>query len=126
VAGGSNAGAIVTSQPWSIADSAAEPEAISYRIERSSNSAPVGIVNFISANADLAALHPAHGTLTPDFAPGITGYTLSVPNAVSSIAFTATPSDGTATMLLNGALPLLSGVASNALPVNHTQRRHRQ
>ncbi len=115
VAGGSNSGSVVTSQPWSVAQSAAEPTRYSYRIALA---ASPPFVNFVSSNNNLASLIPNTGTLAPVFSPTATSYAISVPNATTAITLKAAPADGTCSMLLNGVLPLAPNVVSNALPLN--------
>jgi formylmethanofuran dehydrogenase subunit D len=61
-----------------------------------------------STNANLANLTVSAGTLSPGFSSGITGYTVAVPNATTSLNVTPTVADGTATMTVNGT-PQTSG-----------------
>ena len=67
-----------------------------------------------STNANLAALSLSNGTLSPAFATGTTGYTVSV--NTTSITVTPTASDATATVTVNGKT-VASGAASTAIPL---------
>src|SRR5687767_4181699 len=51
-----------------------------------------------SANADLNTLSVDSGTLTPAFAAETSAYTLSVPNAVTSVTVSGTQADENATV----------------------------
>ncbi len=74
----------------------------------------VTVTRAASSNADLAALTPSSGSLSPGFASGTTSYTASVSNATSSITITPTIADSTATVTVNGAA-VTSGAASGAI-----------
>ena len=65
----------------------------------------------VSSNADLAALAPGTGSLTPAFAPSVTGYSARVSNRTTSITFTPTTADANATVRINGT-PVASGTRS--------------
>jgi Cadherin-like beta sandwich domain/Fibronectin type III domain len=68
-------------------------------------------------NANLSSLVASAGTLTPAFAAATTAYTVSVPNATTSITLTPTLSDATATVRINGAV-VASGSASAPVSLN--------
>lgn len=55
-----------------------------------------------SANASLANLTISSGTLSPAFAAGTTSYTASVSNGTASVTITPATSDATATLTING------------------------
>lgn len=67
-----------------------------------------------SANANLASLTPAVGTLSPVFDPAITSYDLEVPNATTTISLTPATANEFASLTFNGTA-LASGVASSPL-----------
>jgi tRNA threonylcarbamoyladenosine modification (KEOPS) complex Pcc1 subunit len=67
-----------------------------------------------SSNADLANLTPGAGTLSPGFGSAVTGYTVSVPNAIGSMTFLPTTAQANATVRVNGA-NTISGTASSAI-----------
>ncbi|MEO7211984.1 cadherin-like beta sandwich domain-containing protein [Mucilaginibacter sp.] len=69
-----------------------------------------------SANADLTNLAPDAGTLLQVFAPATQAYTVSVVNTVTSIKFTPTVSDATASVKING-VTVASGTASANIPL---------
>ncbi|WP_096356028.1 cadherin-like beta sandwich domain-containing protein [Mucilaginibacter gotjawali] len=69
-----------------------------------------------SENAGLASLALSTGTLTPVFATTKTSYASFVANNVTSIAFTPTVSDSTATVMVNN-MPVKSGTSSTAIPL---------
>nr|WP_294942880.1 cadherin-like beta sandwich domain-containing protein [uncultured Mucilaginibacter sp.] len=64
-----------------------------------------------SPNADLANLTLSAGTLSPVFAAGTVGYTVSVANVVTTIKLTPTVADAAATVKVNNAT-VASGAAS--------------
>lgn len=75
----------------------------------SSNGQGLGIDNFsvtagtfVSSNADLSGLSTSAGALNPAFDPATTSYTVSVPNATSSISLTPTVAESHATITVNG------------------------
>jgi uncharacterized protein with beta-barrel porin domain len=74
-----------------------------------------------SSNADLSNLIPGEGTLEPPFASGTLSYDMTVANSVSTITFTPTATDPTATIRVNG-VAVSSGSTSSAitLPVGTT------
>ncbi len=55
-----------------------------------------------SSDADITALTPDTGTLTPPFTPGVTSYTLAVPKTTSAVNF-AVHADPGATWVIQGA-----------------------
>lgn len=67
-----------------------------------------------SSDASLNGLTVSSGSLSPAFASGTTGYTVSVANGVSSITVTPTVNEGHATLTVNG-LAATSGTASGAI-----------
>ena len=74
----------------------------------------IAVTRAPNPNANLASLVLSTGTLVPAFAAATTAYTVSVPNATSSLAVTATVAQSEATLTLNGE-PLTSGTASNPI-----------
>jgi len=66
-----------------------------------------------STNAKLLKLTTSHGGFSPSFNNTVTAYTQTVNNAVTSIAFTPTTVDTTATITVNGD-PVVSGSSSTA------------
>jgi len=60
----------------------------------------------------LSLLKLSNGVKMPTFKSSTTSYTATVVNGVTSTAITATPADPNATLLLNGAEVITSGVAS--------------
>ncbi|MDM5179578.1 cadherin-like beta sandwich domain-containing protein [Massilia sp. DJPM01] len=81
-----------------------------------------------AGNADLAALAAPGLTFTPAFAPGITSYSLAVPNASASIALIPTAADSNASIGVNGvavasgasSAPIALAVGANAVQVSVT------
>jgi len=71
----------------------------------------------ISANATLTNLALSNGSLTPDFDSGTFSYTVTVPNAVSSISVTPTAGDAEASITVNN-VPVSSGVASGSIALS--------
>ena len=75
-----------------------------------------------SSNADLNGLAISSGTLSPTFASGTTGYTVSVTNSVTSITVTSTVAESNATVQVQvnsgGYSTVTSGVASGSLALN--------
>jgi hypothetical protein len=55
-----------------------------------------------NSNANLSALTLSQGSLMPAFSPGTTAYSVSVPQAISSIDIAVTLSDANASMTING------------------------
>jgi gliding motility-associated-like protein len=70
-----------------------------------------------STNANLSALVPSAGTLSPVFASGTTTYTALVSNATTSITLIPTAADATATVTVNGN-SVTSGSVSGAIALN--------
>lgn len=68
-------------------------------------------------DADLSALSLSGGLLSPGFSAATTAYTVSVPNATSSISVTPTTSDSSATVKVN-TVPVASGNASGAIALS--------
>lgn len=64
-----------------------------------------------SANAELAALVPSAGSLSPAFAPGTAAYQVSVGNEIDTFSLTPTVADPDATVVVNGT-PVTSGSTS--------------
>lgn len=65
-----------------------------------------------TADVDLDSLEVSVGTLTPEFDPAVTSYTVSVPYAVRSMQLTASVADDANTLSLNNA-PMTDGVPSD-------------
>ena len=72
----------------------------------------VTVIRAASANADLANITLSSGTLSPGFASGTTVYSASVDNTITSVTFTPTVSDASATIKVNG-VTVANGAASN-------------
>ncbi|MBN1838188.1 MAG: cadherin-like beta sandwich domain-containing protein [Spirochaetales bacterium] len=70
-----------------------------------------------SSNANLSDLEPSSGSLDPHFDPDTDAYTVAVPVATNSIAFTPTAEDPDATITVNGA-SVDSGSASGPIPLS--------
>jgi Cadherin-like beta sandwich domain len=70
-----------------------------------------------STNANLSTLVPSVGALSPGFSSTTTTYTVSVANAVSGIAFTATSADAGATIKINDAA-VVSGQQSGSIALS--------
>ena len=70
-----------------------------------------------SSNAGLANLTINNGSLTPGFVQGTNNYTANVANGISSISFTPSVSDTTATVTVNG-VAVAFGASSVNLPLN--------
>ena len=71
---------------------------------------------FPSANANLTALIPSAGTLSPPFDSALTSYSFRVPNATASITFTPSTFRPNASIQVNGtAVP--SGQTSAPIPL---------
>ncbi len=71
----------------------------------------LSVTRAASSTATLSAFAISAGTLSPAFAPGTFAYTASVSNATSSITITPAPTDGTASVKING-VAVASGVAT--------------
>jgi alpha-tubulin suppressor-like RCC1 family protein/phosphodiesterase/alkaline phosphatase D-like protein len=82
----------------------------------SSGTANGGDLTFttISNNANLSGLALSTGTLSPAFTGGMSSYTASVPNIVTSMTVTPTVADSTATVKVNG-VAVSAGSASGAI-----------
>jgi lysophospholipase L1-like esterase len=70
----------------------------------------------LSHDSSLMALVPSAGALSPAFASGTTDYALIVPSGTMTVSFTASTSNGNATIAIGG-VPLASGGTSSALAV---------
>ncbi|WP_167527150.1 S-layer homology domain-containing protein [Paenibacillus cellulositrophicus] len=64
----------------------------------------ITIQETLSNNADLSSLTFSAGQLSPEFAPIVSDYKLSVPCGVSEVTLKATVADSKATMTINGSL----------------------
>jgi hypothetical protein len=62
----------------------------------------INLVRAGSSNANLSGLAISAGSLTPAFATGISGYSLTLSNSVSSVSVTPITSDPNATVTING------------------------
>jgi hypothetical protein len=69
---------------------------------------------YAATDATLSALTTTAGALSPTFASATTAYTVSVPNATTSITVTPTVNDATATVKVNGTT-VANGSASGAI-----------
>jgi len=69
-----------------------------------------------STNAKLLTLTTSNGVLSPAFNNSVTSYTRAVPNSATSITFTPTTVDKTATVTVNGSLTV-SGTVSTPQPL---------
>ena len=76
----------------------------------------ITVTRAASTNAKLLSLATSSGALSPAFNNTVTSYTRAVPNTVSSITFTPTVVDKTATITVNGTAAT-SGTASAAQPL---------
>jgi hypothetical protein len=72
---------------------------------------------YLSSNAALAGLSLSAGSLSPDFAPGATGYAASVAHETSSVTVTPTAADAGASVTVNGST-VVSGSASTAIALD--------
>lgn len=70
-----------------------------------------------SNNADLSGLSCTAGALSPVFATGTPGYTVSTPNGTTTTTVTAVLSDGSASVKVNG-VTVTSGSPSGAIALN--------
>jgi hypothetical protein len=68
-----------------------------------------------STNANLADLVVSGGTLSPRFASGVTGYTVSVPNATRALIVTPTVADTSASVRVNVSAVSGSGLSAVAV-----------
>jgi hypothetical protein len=101
----------VGSNPVTIAITAQNGATVKSYVVTVTRAAPVLLP---SSNADLANLIPSAGSLTPGFGSATTGYTVSVPNATSSMTFIPTVAQANATIRINGTT-VTSGAASSAI-----------
>jgi gliding motility-associated-like protein len=76
----------------------------------------ITITRAASTNAKLLSLVTNHGGLTPVFNNSITSYTRAVANSVTSITFTPTVVDKTATITINDSTTI-SGTPSAGIPL---------
>jgi gliding motility-associated-like protein len=76
----------------------------------------ITVTRAASTIATLSNLVLSSGTLTPAFASGITSYTASVANIITSITATPTTTDATAIVTVNGTA-VASGTASAGIPL---------
>ncbi len=81
------------------------------------NTYTISVTRAASSVATLAGLTINNGSLSPSFATGITNYTTTVANGITSVTITPTTTDPTATIAINGT-PVPSGSAAPALPLN--------
>lgn len=79
-------------------------------------SMPVSTFTTLNNNATLASLTLASATLQPAFAPGTLGYSATVPNGTSNLAFAATAQD-THAVVGGDASPKALAVGSNMLTI---------
>ncbi|MGF1925064.1 MAG: cadherin-like beta sandwich domain-containing protein, partial [Bacteroidia bacterium] len=70
-----------------------------------------------SANANLSAMGTTNGNWAPVFSPNTTNYSTNVAYAVTSMIFTPTATDKTATIKVNG-LAVNSGASTTAIALN--------
>jgi hypothetical protein len=76
-----------------------------------------------SDDCDLSVISISSGTLSPDFTPQTTNYTVNVDNSVTQITVTPTAADTTATVMVNGvsaATPVSLVVGSNTIIITVT------
>ncbi|AMR34026.1 hypothetical protein A0256_22550 [Mucilaginibacter sp. PAMC 26640] len=76
----------------------------------------ITVVRAPSSNANLSALTPSSGTLSPTFDPAKTSYGTSVPNTVTSINITPV-SGGVNEIITVDGVVVASGTASTAIPL---------
>ena len=74
----------------------------------------VTVTRAISINNDLAALALSSGTLNPAFSATQQSYSVTVPNATTSLTVTPTVADSSASVTVNG-VTVTSGAASGAI-----------
>ncbi|MEN8155847.1 MAG: cadherin-like beta sandwich domain-containing protein [Bacteroidota bacterium] len=74
-------------------------------------------VREIGTDATLSALTTDVGSLDPVFEPGVTTYTLDVPEGTTGVNLTATASDAHATLTGDGAIDVSSGSATATITV---------
>lgn len=73
-----------------------------------------------STNADLSALTLSAGTLSPAFEAGTTAYSVSVPNATTSITVTGTKADSSASLSANNGVAQSLSVGVNSITITVT------
>ena len=73
-----------------------------------------------SSDATLSNLTSSTGTLTPNFAPATTGYTLAVGHSVTTLTLTPTVNEPNATAVVNNGNPITLAVGVNLVPVTVT------
>ena len=71
----------------------------------------------LSAENNLSSLTLSSGSLSPDFNPQTTAYSLSVPFEVRSLVFSATPKDSKASVAVSGADALVVGANTVSIVV---------
>jgi gliding motility-associated-like protein len=77
----------------------------------------VTVTRAAAKNDYLTSLKLSRGVLSPEFTGINTSYTANVVNGVSSATVTPTTADPDATLLLNGTAAIVSGAASNPIPL---------
>jgi hypothetical protein len=75
------------------------------------------LFTYLSSNADLASMTFSSGALSPLFAPGTTSYAITVPQSVTSLTFSATKADSSASLYAT-ASPLALNLGDNELTFN--------
>ena len=80
----------------------------------------VTITRSPSSDATLSNLISSIGTLTPNFAPATTAYTLAVNHSVTTLTLTPTVNEPNATAVINGGLPIGLVVGANPITVTVT------
>lgn len=70
-----------------------------------------------SSNANLSALEPSDGTLSPAFSTETTGYSLALPYAVTEISFVVTASDNRASLIVEG-ISIQNGGSTSPISLN--------
>ena len=73
-----------------------------------------------SSDATLSNLTSSTGTLTPNFAPATTAYTLAVNHSVTTLTLTPTVNEPNATAVVNNGNPITLAVGVNLVPVTVT------
>jgi len=75
-------------------------------------------IKVLSTDANLSNLTISRGGLTPAFATGVTSYSSSVLNGVTSLTITPTSSDPNAAILVDTTHTVVSGSPSEAIPLS--------
>lgn len=117
VAGAGGSGIVIIKYPGApVATGGTVTQSGGYTIHTYST---VGTFSFIYdiANANLSSLATSTGTLSPSFNADSLSYTVSVPNATTSITVTPTKADAFASIQVNGTA-VNSGSASSAIALN--------